>query len=150
MNCPECDNPIEKDAQFCPKCFARIEPPTLWRRFLGFLQSTGNPRRSIVNIKKSVTIKTTDKDGQRHEYHSMDEVPPEMRAEIEKLESEGLKECLSSSSSDGLTTKIVSKKTISLFRVKDASGNERTYHSLDELPPEIRAAMEQAQEEAKE
>jgi hypothetical protein len=145
MNCPECANPVEKDAQFCPKCFARIEPPGFWKRFLCLFQSTGRPRRSIINIKKSVTIKTTDKDGQHHEYHSLEDVPPELRAEIEKLSSEALKEGFSSSISDGLTTKIVSKRTVSLYKIKDASGNERVYHSLDELPPEIRAALEKAE-----
>jgi hypothetical protein len=108
MNCPECANPVEKDAQFCPKCFARIEPPGFWKRFLCLFQSTGRPRRSIINIKKSVTIKTTDKDGQHHEYHSLEDVPPELRAEIEKLSSEALKEGFSSSVSDGPITKIVS------------------------------------------
>ena len=97
----------------------------------------------MINIKKTVTVKTTAKDGERHEYHSLDEAPPELRAEIEKVESEGFRESLSSLASDGLTTKI--KKTISVFKVKDASGKERIYHSLDELPPEIRTALEQAQ-----
>ena len=145
MNCPECGNQVEKDAQFCPKCFARIEPPGFWKRFLSLFQSTGKPRRSIINIKKSVTIKTTGKDGQHHEYHSLEEVPPEFRAEIEKLSSEALKEGFSSSISDGLTTKILSKKTVSLYKIKDASGQERVYHSLEELPPEIRAALEKAE-----
>ena len=66
----------------------------------------------------------------------------------EKLQSEELKATLNSSSLDGLTT-ITSRKTTTLFRVKDASGNERTYHSLDELPPEIRAAFERAQDKKK-
>jgi hypothetical protein len=154
MNCPDCGNPVEKEAQFCPKCFAPIEPPTFWRKLLRFFQSTGGPRQPIINIRKTVSINTTDKDGQHHEYHSLDEVPLdevplELREEIKKLESEGLKEGFGSSSPDGpttkITTKIVSRKTASLFKVKDAAGNERTYHSLEELPPEIRAAFEQAQ-----
>jgi hypothetical protein len=149
MNCPDCGNPLEKEAQYCPKCFARVEPPTLWRKLLRYFQSTNEPRQPIINIKKTVSINTTDKDGQRHEYHSLDEVPLELRKEIEQLESEGLKERFRSSSSDGrttkITTKIVSTKTASVFKVKDAEGNERVYHSLEELPPDIRAAFEQAQ-----
>jgi len=61
-----------------------------------------------------------------------------------------LKESLSSASLDGLTSKLIRKESISVFKVKDASGNERTYHSLDELPPEIRAVWERAQNRAKE
>jgi hypothetical protein len=148
MNCPDCANPLEEDAQFCPKCFARIEPPTFLQKLVGFFQGKAPPRRSVIKLKKTVTIKTTDKDGQRHEYHSLDEVPAELRSQIEKLESEGLKEGLSSSS--GLTSKIIGKKSISVFKVKDASGNEHTYHSLDELPPEIRAVWERAQNRTKE
>lgn len=150
MNCPECSSPVEKDAQFCPKCYARIEPPSLWRRFVSLFQTTGKPLRPVITIKKTVDIKTTDEAGQRHEYHSLEEVPPELRAEIEKLQSEAQKEVFSASSSDGLTSKFITKKTVSVIKVKDASGNERTYHSLDELPPEIRAAFEKAQKQLEE
>ena len=152
MNCPACGTPVEKDAPFCPKCYACIEPPSLWQRFLRLFQTSGKPRRPFITIKKTVRIKTTDEHGQRHDYHSLQELPPELRAEIEKLESEAVKEGLSSpsSSSDGLTTKIVSKKTYSVFKIKDASGSEKVYHSLDELPPEIRAAWEKAQQKPEE
>jgi hypothetical protein len=78
-------------------------------------------------------------------------VPPELRTEIEKLESEGLKESFRSSSSDGrtikITTRIAGAKTASVFKVNDAEGNERICHSLEELPPDIQSALEQAQEE---
>jgi len=128
-----------------------MEPPAFWRKLLRFIRGTGEPRQTIINIKKTVSINTTDEDGQRHEYHSLDEVPPELRKEIERLESEGLKESFRSSSADGLTIKITTKsvgtKTVSLFKVKDAEGNERIYHSLEELPPDIRATVEQAQKE---
>ena len=151
MNCPACGTPVEKDAQFCPKCYERIEPPSLWEKFLRLFQTTGKPRRPLITIKKTVSIKTTDEHGERHDYHSLEELPPELRAQIEKLESEALKEGLSSSSSsDDLTTKIISKKTYSVFKVKDGSGNEKVYHSLDELPPEIRAAWEKAQQKTDE
>jgi hypothetical protein len=82
----------------------------------------------------------TDKDGGKHEYHSLDEAPPELRGEIEKLESEALKE--------NIPSKVISRKSVSVYKIKDASGNERIYHSLDELPPEIRAAVEQAQKKS--
>ena len=147
MNCPDCGNPVEKEAQFCPKCFARIEPSTFWRKLLRLFQSTVKPRQPIIKIKKTFSIRTTGKDGQHHEYHSLDELPPELRQEVEKLESEALKENSLSSSSNGLTARIVSTKSASLFKVKDADGNERIYHSVEELPPEIRAAFEQAQKE---
>jgi len=142
MNCPECGESVEQNAQFCPKCFARIEWPGFWRKVLSLFQSSLKPSRPIVKINKTIIIKTTDKDGQKHEYHSLAEVPPDMRAQIQKLESEAFKQPIVSSTSDGF--EIRSEKSVSVFRVKDASGNERVYRSLDELPPEIRAAIEQA------
>jgi RNA polymerase subunit RPABC4/transcription elongation factor Spt4 len=141
MDCPQCSALVEKGAQFCPKCYARIDPPSLWQRFLSLFQREG-PRKSVITIKKRIDIKTTDKEGQHHEYHSLDEVPPELRADLEKLQSEAEKEALTGASP---TSRFVTKKTISIFRVKDASGKEHIYHSLDELPPDIRAAFEKAQ-----
>src|SRR5262249_55757374 len=148
MNCPDCGTPVEKEAQFCPKCFSRIEPPTFWQRLIRFFQGITKPTSSIIKINKTVTIKTVDKDGQRHEYHSVEEAPPELRSVIENLQSQGMTTSNVSSSSEGGITKVVSKKTVTVFKVRDASGNERVYHSLEELPPEIRAAMEKAQKRA--
>lgn len=137
MNCPKCGNTVAETDQFCSKCFARLEPPGLWRKFLSMFQAVNKPQRRILKIKTTATIKTTDKDGQRHEYHSLDEAPPELRADIEKLESEALK--------GNVTPGMIGRKSVSLFKVKDASGNERIYHSLDEMPPDIRALVENFQ-----
>ncbi len=149
MNCPACGSPVEKDAQFCPKCYGHIEPPSIWRRFLSLFQSSGTPAQTrLVNLKKTVTIKTTGPDGQKHEYHSLADVPPEVRAEFEKMQAEAMKEMGNSAvmeTSDGAMSTILKRKDISVFKIKDASGVERTYHSLEELPPEIRAAVEEAQ-----
>ena len=92
INCPECGIPVEPEAHFCPKCFARIEPPGLWRRFLSRFKSVGKPagQPRLVNLKKNVTIKTTDETGVKHEYHSLEELPTELRAKLEELEAEAL------------------------------------------------------------
>ena len=150
MNCPECGCVLEKNARFCPTCYARIEPPSLWRRFLSWFQKPTNPARSVITIKKTVDIKTTDADGHRHDYHSLKEVPPELRAELEKLQTEAEKQAFSASTSEGVTSTFITRKSASIFKVKDASGTERIYHSLDELPPEIRAAFEKAQNQLNE
>jgi len=140
MNCPECGNTVAETDQFCSKCFARLEPPGFWRKlFLSLFQVVNTPQGHILTIKKTATIKTTDKDGRRHKYYSLDEASPELRAEIEKLESEALKE--------NVTPRMISRKSVSLFKVKDASGNERIYHSLDEMPPDVRALVERAQKQ---
>ena len=108
MNCPDCGELIEHGAQFCPKCYARIEPPGFWRKLLSLFGSATKPHRPVVNIKKSVVIKTTDKDGERHEYHSLAEAPAELRAELEKLEAEAGKEAVTSTSNRMVKTKSVS------------------------------------------
>jgi hypothetical protein len=48
------------------------------------------------------------------------------------------------------TGTFITRKTISVFRVKDASGKARVYHSLDELPPDIRTILQKAQDKARE
>ena len=151
-NCPQCGNAVVSTDQFCPKCFTRLEPPGLWRKLLSLFQPAAKSGPRVVNVKKTVTIKMTGADGQTHEYHSLDEAPPEMRAEIEKLEAEVMKEkdqavslTERSESGDKITSRTITKKNVSVYRIKDASGNERIYHSLDELPPEIREAVKRAQ-----
>jgi len=142
MNCPACGNAVAETDQFCPKCYARLEPPGLWRKFLSWLAPSGKSSSVLkINVTKNVSIKTSDKDGQHHEYHSLEEAPPELRAEIEKLETEALKD----PPAPGVT---VTRKTFSTFKIQDASGNEKVYHSLDEMPPEIRAAIEEAQKKS--
>jgi hypothetical protein len=152
MNCPQCGIAVAVTDQFCSKCFARLEPPGLWRKFLSLFQFAGQSKPHVLNIKKTVTIKTVGADGQPHEYHSLDEVPPAMRAEIEKLESEVMKEKGDSVSftetspmGNAITSGIIKTKSVSVFKIKDASGNEQIYHSLDELPPHIRVLVERAQ-----
>jgi hypothetical protein len=124
----------------------------LWRRFLSRFQGAARPALPIVNIKKTVSIKTVGADGEHHEYHSLAEAPPEIRAEIEALEAEAGKEkgnelsvVENSQAGNVFTSNVIRRKNVSVFKVIDDSGAERVYHSLDEMPPEIRTAFEQAQ-----
>ncbi len=106
-------------------------------------------------VKKSVTIKTVGEDGEQHEYSSMEEVPPEVRSQIEALEKEAAEErgkelsvTETSQTGNGTTVKILRRKDISVYKIVDQSGSERTYHSLEEMPPEIRAAIAEAEKKA--
>ncbi len=153
-NCPQCGNTVAETDQFCSKCSARLEPPGLWRKFLSRFRFAGRPGPRILNIKKTVTINTIGEDGQTHEYHSLDEVPPGIRAEIEKLQSELMKEkggsvsvTETSSTEEVTTSAIIKKQSVTEFRIKDASGNQWIYRSLDELPPDVRALVEGAQKQ---
>ena len=48
-----------------------------------------------------------------------------------------------------ITSTIIHRKNISVFKTIDDSGEERTYHSLEEMPPEIRAAIAEAEKQSK-
>ena len=149
MNCPDCGQPVEKGAQFCPKCFARIEPPGLLQRVISFFQRLARPP-VILKSEKAVKIAIVDKDGNRREYRSMDEVPLAMRPQLEKLEADALKDEAKLFSAEELAAAggkpgLISKRSVSVYRIRDASGKERIFHSLDEMPPEIRAALEKFQ-----
>ncbi len=153
MNCPGCGNTVAVTDQFCSKCFARLEPSGFWRKlFFSLFQGVNTPQGRILKIKKTATIRTMDKDGQRHEYHSLDEAPPELRAEIEKLESEVLKNEASPSAETVEKAKgaprIISKKSYLVYSIKDATGQERIYRSLDEVPWEKRSQIEELGSEA--
>jgi hypothetical protein len=107
-------------------------------------------------FRKSVTIKTVGEDGEEHEYSSIEEVPPEIRSEIEAIEKEAAQERGSelsvtetSQAGNAITSKTIHRKSISVYKIIDDSGVERTYHSLEEMPPEIRAAIAEAGEELK-
>jgi hypothetical protein len=146
--CPECGNVVAVTDQFCSKCFARLEPPSLWRKLRSLFQAATRPGPHMVTLKRTETFKTMDRAEERQVYRSLDEVPPERRAEFEKLQADVIKKMgtalpLTGTSPPGnaVPPGIIGKRTVSVFKVKDASGNERVYHSLDELPPEIQKAV---------
>jgi len=152
MNCPNCGQPIEQDAPCCLNCFVPIERPTFWEKVRAVLQPAPKAPRTpvIVAAKKDTIIKFTDENGQEHEYHSLDELPPDLRAEIQKLEKEGRSREVKSVSFDGPNMKFTSQltvhseKTVSTYQIIDEDGHEQVYHSLEEMPPEIREAWEKA------
>jgi hypothetical protein len=105
--------------------------------------------------RKSITVTTVSDDGEKHEYASMDEVPPEIRSEIESLEKEAplgtgselvVKE--SSLAGNTITSKVIQQNKVVTYKIIDEAGHERTYHSLDEMPAELRAAVKSADEKS--
>jgi uncharacterized protein YrzB (UPF0473 family) len=128
---------------------------------LGLLKGlhTQPPERIKVGstvVKKSTTIRTTDADGKEHQYSSIEQVPPEVRSELGALEKEAAQQKGSEISIEQIsqqgntaTSKIVQQNNIYVYKVVDESGAERTYHSLGEMPPEIRAAFEEAEKKNK-
>ena len=106
--------------------------------------------------KESVTIKTVGEDGVEHEYSSMEQVPPEIRAEIETVEREAAQAkgkeffmTVTSRRGNTITSKVTLLKGFSVYKIVDESGVERVYHSLEEMPPEIRAAIAEAENKSR-
>ena len=152
MNCPECGNTVLKTDQFCSKCYARLEPPGLWRKLLSLFQPVVKSKAHILGNQTTVTRETADLDRTRHEYHSLDEVPPETNATTEKLEADMAKNEADLSAetveeSQG-ARRIISQKSFVVYQIKDATGQERIYHSLDEVPWEKRSQIEKLGSEA--
>jgi hypothetical protein len=48
---------------------------------------------------------------------------------------------------NAITTKSIRRMNISIYKIIDESGVERTYHSLEEMPSEIREAIAEAESE---
>jgi len=112
------------------------------------LQSKSEPYVHTTVIKKTETFKIIGKSGEQHTYHSLAEVPPELRDNCEKLEAEAIKELLSSQpSADGSTPArpgMTIRQNTMVIKIKDRTGKEQTYHSINEMPPEVRATFEKA------
>jgi hypothetical protein len=112
--------------------------------------------RAGSGATKSISISTVDEDGQRQEYSSMEAVPPELRSEIEALEKEAAQQAsnetplIQTSKKGSIVTKTLTrKKSLSVYKITDESGAEQTYHSLEEIPPELRAAIEEAEKKSR-
>jgi hypothetical protein len=118
--------------------------------------SQEKPRPGSDVVKTSISIKAVGKDGVPHEYSSMEEAPPELRSEIEALQKEAAQEkgnevsvTETSLTGNAITSKIIQSKKVSVYKIVDDSGVERIYHSLDEMPAEIRAAFAEAEKKLK-
>jgi hypothetical protein len=134
------------------------------------------PRELRDKIKESTWTLKEDS-GVERTFHSLDEMPPEMRARIEQaLKDRGAGQgpeaetnvtiqwlesvSLSEGKSEIGRTKVVDEIPTELrqqleqlasphysgkftFKFRGPDGRERTYHSLDELPPDARAVYDQ-------
>jgi ribosomal protein L40E len=99
--CRSCGADLPVGAGRCPACRALVKRPGLFQRLLGGLNisfsvntrpDTDTDTPSGIHIKTSVrtNIKILDpKTGAVKEYHSLDEVPPDIRAKIEAFRKQG-------------------------------------------------------------
>jgi hypothetical protein len=138
--CPNCGKPVEwlpgETQCVCAGCGRRIVSggEGVVRRFLRRLfqprPRTGpSVRTRVVRMAtESQEFRVQDSaTGEMKVYHSMEEMPAEVRERIEALRVAG--------PSAAGTTK---------YTFRDSSGVERTYRSLEEMPPEVRKMFERA------
>ncbi len=132
MNCPKCGNPLEENEEFCRKCYEIVPHRSWWERLLLSLANRWRGAGGAPSANKMFTLKQTFKTSEKV-YHSLDEMPPELRAMVEKAKAEALQS---------------GKSVDQTFTYKDSSGITKTYHSLDEMPPEVRVMFDRIQRDS--
>ena len=126
MQCSKCSADIPDAQDYCSQCFTAVERPSWWTRLWRSLFEDPSPRVqvSFTSCQRIEFVDPTT--GQHRVVHSLDQVPPEIRAHFEELQRQALQgNCKGS------------------FHVRDLSGIEHTYNSLDEMPPEVRNLFEE-------
>ncbi len=128
MYCSQCGTQLQEDQEVCPACDARVgkRKRGFWQRLLGFLGTPVSSTTTVIKEEKIVFL--NEKTGTRTVFNSFDELPPEIKSKFEQAKEGKL---LVFNSFDELS-----------FTVRSSEGNEETYHSLEEMPPDVRAIYE--------
>jgi len=134
-HCEKCGAEIPEGSPVCRSCFEPVKREGFMSRLLRFF---GGVRvisgKSAAGATQVGLIKATDRikirdgrTGELREYGSLEEVPLEYREQIRQAREAAM-----------------SGKSVAPIIFTDASGKEHTYHSPDEMPPELRALYEKA------
>jgi hypothetical protein len=132
-HCEKCGVEIPEGSPVCRSCFEPVKRESFLSRLLRFF---GGVRvisgKSAAGATQVGLIKTTDRikirdgwTGELREYGSLEEVPMEYREQIHQAREAAM-----------------SGKSVTPIIVRNAFGKEHTYHSPDEMPPELRALYE--------
>ena len=125
MICSQCGTAVDDGLSTCPGCFTPISTPGLFRRLWNALFSQGaGTVQTVIRGEATERIAVPDLiTGQQRVFHSMSEVPPDIRAKIEEAWA--------------------SKRADLSFTYRGPDGKEQTFHSLEEMPPKVRTIYEQ-------
>lgn len=129
--CPHCGAEVPKGWETCRQCLKALPKRSFLARLFGWfggLPAVTTHTVTQTQVTRSEYIEVVGEDGQRKVYHSLEEVPPEIRAKIEAARA--------SSQPTQITNQIT---------IRDESGQERTFQSIDEMPQHMRAIYERMQ-----
>ncbi len=134
--CQQCGAEVPEGSPVCRSCFEPVKSEGFLARLVRLLGGGTAKTKTPTVPGTAVKIHTTERikirnplTGELHEYHSLDEVPAELREQVRKAREAA-----------------ASVKGANLITVTDSEGKVQTYHSVDELPPELRALYQQARE----
>jgi len=138
--CPHCGMNVKGAPEVvCPSCGRPLDAGGGgWlSRLLQRLFRTSGPMGPTPNGSAAVIVRSQEfrihdpETGQVKVYHSLDELPPEIRRDVEAS--------LGADATSGAST---------AYTYRDSSGTEQTYRSLDEMPAELRAQIGRSREDS--
>jgi hypothetical protein len=129
--CPACGAALREGRSSCENCHTELPKPALWRRVLDLLLK---PRLRVTRTKfvlRAAPLWVIDKaTGERRCAASLADLPPELREQIAHSSGQPL------------------QKTFCI-NFQGADGRPQTFHSVEEMPPEVRAIYERVLPEVK-
>jgi hypothetical protein len=145
MYCQQCGAKLKEGMDLCGVCYTLVRKPGFWQRLAAGIGKWFTPRESGVMMEQVVTAKRIEyadpATGEKRVVHSLEELPPELRAQLEALRN-GDPAAAGVVQSGQVTWKWTGAQT-GPFNFHDAAGQTRTYQSIAEMPKEVRAMFEQ-------
>lgn len=131
--CPQCGAKIDDGASRCRLCGSALGGGGggWWRRLLRALGGGSAGERTQPTRPPAALSRTT----RREEYHTLEEMPPELRAKLAPLLEAGLQ--------GDYSMEMVNGRAVYVFR--DSDGQTHRYTSLDEMPPQVRLVFDRMQ-----
>lgn len=127
MYCWKCGAENDDGYARCRECLTAAKTPGLLSKLLTlFTRASSEPHVETSEFT------TTNVSTHRHVVASAEDLPPEVRAQLEAaIAARG-----GSHVSETIT-----------FTYEDSSGRTRTYHSVEEMPPDVRAVFDRLRRE---
>ena len=146
MYCSTCGADMVEGQDCCPACSAPVAKPGFLRRMAGALFTwLTDVRTSTVQVRRVERIEITDpRTGKQRVFHSLEDLPPEVRAQVEASRGQGhlIEERESITDAQGVKLEMTRTPSGVKFLYRDASGKEQTYLLPKDMPPEVRAIYE--------